>query len=34
MHNLSKEQLIAELSVMKDCHRQVFKELVEAQEEK
>lgn len=33
MHTPSEEQLIAELSVVKDCHRQVLKELVEAQEE-
>lgn len=33
MHNLSEEQLIAEVSVVTDCYNQVCKELAEAQEE-
>lgn len=33
MHTPSEEQLIAELSAVKNCHSEVCKQLVEAQEE-
>lgn len=34
MYTPSEEQLQGELSVVKDCYSQVYKELVEAQDEK
>lgn len=34
MYTPSKEQLQGELSVVKDCYSRVYKELVEAQDEK
>lgn len=34
MYTPSEEQLQGELSVLKDCYSQIYKELVEAQDEK